>query len=73
MPLHPIQKASGFECELEFVRNMKKILKDMFPTVSLGQGKTLANLIYHVENEKKTVAVNKRIHVPMETIQDRLS
>lgn len=55
------------------MKNMKKILKDMFPTVSLGQGKTLANLIYHVDNEKKALTVNKRIHLPMETIQDRLS
>lgn len=72
-PLHPISKETQFESELEFVANMKKILKDMFPTINFGKGKTLANLMYHITNLKKSLILGKRSFGPLETINDRSS
>ena len=47
------------------------ILRDLFPTIDLGKGKTLANLIFHITNLKKISIMNgKKSFGPLLTFED---
>ena len=51
-------KPNEFEKELEFVANIKIMLRDMFPTIELGKGRTLANLIFHITQLKQSIILS---------------
>lgn len=51
-PLHPIKKETSFECELVCVAELRVMMKILFPTVDLGDGKTFATIISHLNNVK---------------------
>lgn len=56
--LHPIIKNTEYEMEVEFINNLKLILKYFFPTIFLGNGKTFTSVLIHI-NELKLQLFSK--------------
>lgn len=43
--IHPIKKSSNYLSEKEFYRSLKMALKEMFPTISLGEANTYSSIM----------------------------
>lgn len=54
-PLHPIKKNTDFECEILFISCLRSSLKELFPIIDLGSGKTFVKLLMHLTQQKKKI------------------
>ena len=60
-PLHPIHKNKKLESELEFVSELKKTLRIVFPTVDLGKNTTIQGFMLHMlKIQSITILYNRK-------------
>ena len=58
--IHPIQEDSHHQAETKFYASLKRVLKELFPTVSFCEGDSYLTLISHVRKLK--ASLRERLH-----------